>query len=59
MALTKHGSTSTVATSASWEVRQDFANVATWETGDPPFDFDGDLRPTTDDTSDYAGADIP
>jgi hypothetical protein len=36
-----------------------FNEVATWETGDPPSDFDGDARPTMDDTMDYAGADIP
>ncbi len=37
----------------------EFANIAIWETGDPPFDFDGDLRPTEDGAMDYAGADVP
>lgn len=36
-----------------------FADVAQWTTGDPPADIDGDLRPTVDGTSDYAGADVP
>ena len=35
----------------------EFADVAIWETGDPPFDFEGDLRPNTDGASDYPGAD--
>ena len=34
-----------------------FANVATWEDGDPPFDFEGDDRPATDGAMDYPGAD--
>ena len=37
----------------------EFANAATWELGDPPFDFEGDLRPTEDGTMDFAGADVP
>ena len=36
-----------------------FADVAVWEDGDPPFDFDGDARPNVDGTADYAGADFP
>ena len=36
-----------------------FADIATWEDGDPPFDFDGDDRPSTDGAADYAGADVP
>ncbi len=35
------------------------STAATWQTGDPKTDIDGDLRPTTDGTADYAGADIP
>jgi len=35
----------------------EFANVAIWEDGDPPFDFEGDARPNTDGAMDYAGAD--
>jgi len=35
----------------------EFANVAIWEDGDPPFDFEGDARPSTDGATDYAGAD--
>ena len=34
-----------------------FANIAVWEEGDPPFDFEGELRPNTDGAGDYAGAD--
>ncbi len=33
--------------------------AATWQTGDPSTDIDGDPRPTTDGTPDFAGADIP
>ncbi|MGH1348759.1 MAG: hypothetical protein ACRBN8_44900 [Nannocystales bacterium] len=35
----------------------EFADIAIWEDGDPPFDFDGDTRPNTDGAMDYAGAD--
>jgi len=35
----------------------EFANEATWEDGDPPFDFEGDARPDADGASDFAGAD--
>ena len=35
----------------------EFADVAVWELGDPPFDFDGDARPNTDGAMGYAGAD--
>ena len=35
----------------------EFADIAIWETGDPPFDFDGDARPNTDGAMDFAGAD--
>ena len=35
------------------------ATAATWQSGDPKTDIDGDLRPTTPGTPDYAGADIP
>ncbi len=43
--------------SATGQVR--FADVAIWEDGDPPFDFDGEDRPNTDGADDYAGADAP
>ena len=33
--------------------------AAIWQSGDPTTDIDGDLRPTTPGTPDYAGADIP
>lgn len=36
-----------------------FADIAVWQAGDPPTDIDGDPRPTTDGTSDYAGGDVP
>jgi len=35
----------------------EFADIAVWEDGDPPFDFNGDARPSTDGASDFAGAD--
>jgi hypothetical protein len=35
------------------------ATAARWNTGDPPTDIDGDPRPTTDGSPDYAGADVP
>ena len=35
----------------------EFADIAIWETGDPPFDFEGDARPNTDGAMDFAGAD--
>jgi hypothetical protein len=35
------------------------ASTAQWNTGDPPTDIDGDLRPTDDGSPDYAGADVP
>jgi len=34
-----------------------FSEVAIWEDGDPPFDFEGHPRPATDGSTDYAGAD--
>ena len=34
-----------------------FVDVAVWEDGDPPFDFDGEDRPAVDGSPDYAGAD--
>jgi len=34
-----------------------FADFATWEDGDPPFDFEGDARPASDGSPDHAGAD--
>jgi len=37
----------------------EFADIAMWQNGDPPFDFEGDARPNVDGTSDYAGADAP
>ena len=37
----------------------EFANIAVWEDGDPPFDFEGDDRPATDGAMDYPGADEP
>ncbi|MCX4240145.1 hypothetical protein [Paraliomyxa miuraensis] len=36
-----------------------FADIGQWQTGDPTIDIDGDLRPTTDGASDFAGADVP
>jgi hypothetical protein len=36
-----------------------FADIAQWQSGDPPTDIDGDLRPDRDGAADYAGADIP
>jgi hypothetical protein len=36
-----------------------FADIATWLLGDPPFDLDGDARPDRDGTPDFAGADVP
>ena len=38
---------------------EDFADAATWQDGDPPFDFEGDDRPATDGSPDYPGADVP
>jgi hypothetical protein len=35
------------------------ATAATWQTGDPATDIDGDARPNIDGTPDYAGADVP
>ena len=37
----------------------EFADIAVWQAGDPPFDFDGDARPSEDRASDFAGADVP
>ena len=36
-----------------------FGDVATWKTGDPGKDYDGDARPGTDGAPDVAGADEP
>ena len=36
-----------------------FDGVAVWQLGDPPFDFDGDARPSEDGAGDFAGADVP
>ena len=36
-----------------------FLTTAQWNTGDPPTDIEGDLRPTVDLTADVAGADLP
>jgi hypothetical protein len=36
-----------------------FVDVALWTEGDPTTDLDGDPRPSTPDTPDYAGADEP
>jgi hypothetical protein len=33
--------------------------AATWQTGDPSTDIDGDPRPTQDGSPDFAGADVP
>jgi hypothetical protein len=33
--------------------------AATWMTGDPTTDIDGDARPTMDGATDVAGADVP
>lgn len=32
-------------------------DLAKWEAGDPEIDFDGDMRPSSESSSDYAGAD--
>ncbi|MGH1348987.1 MAG: right-handed parallel beta-helix repeat-containing protein [Nannocystales bacterium] len=37
----------------------EFADIAAWLIGDPPFDFEGDARPNVDGTADHAGADTP
>lgn len=34
-----------------------FADIAVWNDGDPPFDFEGDLRPSIDGSQDYPGVD--
>lgn len=36
----------------------DISTAAVWQTGDPETDIDGNARPTTDGTPDYAGADV-
>jgi hypothetical protein len=36
-----------------------FADIAQWQTGDPPIDIDGDARPNADGAPDYPGADVP
>lgn len=38
---------------------EDFRDVARWQPGDPTTDIDGDPRPTTPGSPDYAGADVP
>ncbi|WAS98386.1 hypothetical protein [Nannocystis punicea] len=35
------------------------ADLAVWKDGDPATDYNGDPRPTTNDATDYAGADRP
>ena len=35
------------------------SDVALWQDGDPATDFEGDARPNTDATADYAGWDVP
>ena len=37
--------------------QSEFMDVAIWEDGDPPFNFEGDPRPATDGSADYPGAD--
>jgi hypothetical protein len=37
----------------------EFADVAVWQSTDPPFDIDGEPRPGNDGDPDYAGADVP
>ena len=34
-----------------------FVDVAVWQDGDPPFDFDGEGRPSSNGSPDYPGAD--
>ena len=36
----------------------DINNAALWQTGDPLTDIDGDPRPDTDGSQDFAGADV-
>lgn len=36
-----------------------FADFAAWQSGDPPVDIDGDLRPGMDGAPDFPGADVP
>jgi hypothetical protein len=44
-----------------YKAKQDtaLANIAKWQDGDPKTDFDGDARPSSADSPDYAGADRP
>ena len=37
----------------------DFTDVALWLTGDPATDIDGEARPSTNESSDWPGADVP
>ena len=37
--------------------QSEFMDVAIWEDGDPPFNFEGHPRPATDGSADYPGAD--
>ncbi|MCA9708086.1 MAG: hypothetical protein KDK70_19700, partial [Myxococcales bacterium] len=39
--------------------QQVFADIATWQTGDPTTDIEGDPRPNSDGASDHPGADVP
>ena len=34
-------------------------DLAVWSDGDPRYDYDLDLRPQTDGSPDWAGADVP
>ena len=39
--------------------QQVFADIATWQSGDPSTDIHGDPRPDTNGATDYPGADVP
>ena len=39
--------------------QNDFLNAARWLTGDPATDIDGNARPSTDNETDWPGADVP
>jgi hypothetical protein len=48
-----------IAPNAPTTFTEPLSTFATWTTGDPLFDIDGDARVGIDGASDYAGADVP
>jgi hypothetical protein len=48
-----------IAPNAPAAFTEPLSTFATWTTGDPLFDIDGDARVGIDGASDYAGADVP